>query len=134
LELPEHVTHRLQRDYHCAATIPEKTPHGRDLPVDMIYVTPKGPHQQTIYGYLEAPTELKNVLSEIHVFYVTRLQTERVGEAGGRGPYQKIDNEFMKKKSYKDSSVMHPLPRVGELGYDLDDDPRGIYFKQAAYG
>ena len=29
---------------------------------------------------------------------------------------------------------MHPLPRVGELGYDLDDDPRGVYFKQAAYG
>jgi aspartate carbamoyltransferase catalytic subunit len=134
LELPEHVTRRLQRDYHCAAAVPEKIPTARDLPVDMIYVTPKGPHQQTIYGYLEAPAELKNVLSEIHVFYVTRLQTERVGDGGGRGPYQKIDNEFMKKKSYKDSRVMHPLPRVGELGYDLDDDPRGIYFKQAAYG
>ena len=30
--------------------------------------------------------------------------------------------------------MLHPLPRVNELGYDLDNDPRGIYFKQAAYG
>jgi hypothetical protein len=29
---------------------------------------------------------------------------------------------------------MHPLPRVSELGYDLDDDRRAVYFKQAAYG
>ncbi len=134
LELPEHVTRRLQRDYDCVAAMPEKPSPGRDLPVDMIYVTPKGPHQQTIYGFLDAPAELKNVLSDIHVFYVTRLQTERGTDASGRGAYQKIDNEFMKKKSYKDSRVMHPLPRVGELGYDLDDDPRGVYFKQAAYG
>jgi aspartate carbamoyltransferase catalytic subunit len=134
LELPDHVTHRLRRDYHCTATMPEATSGGRDLPVDMIYVTPKGPHQQTIYGYVEAPPELKNVLSDIHVFYVTRLQTERLSEGGAREAYQKIDNEFLKKKSYKDSRVMHPLPRVGELGYDLDKDPRGVYFKQAAYG
>jgi hypothetical protein len=134
LELPEHVTHRLQRDYKYAPTIAERRPHGQEPPVDLIYVTPKGPHQQTIYGYLEAPPELRNVLSEIHVFYVTRLQSERMGDAAGAEAYQKIDKEFLKKKSYKDSRVMHPLPRVGELGYDLDDDSRGIYFKQAAYG
>jgi hypothetical protein len=29
---------------------------------------------------------------------------------------------------------MHPLPRVEELGYDLDNDERAVYFKQAAYG
>jgi hypothetical protein len=29
---------------------------------------------------------------------------------------------------------MHPLPRVDELAYDLDTDPRSQYFKQAAYG
>jgi hypothetical protein len=30
--------------------------------------------------------------------------------------------------------VLHPLPRVSELGYELDRDPRGVYFKQAGYG
>jgi len=30
--------------------------------------------------------------------------------------------------------VMHPLPRVDELAYDMDADPRSMYFKQAARG
>jgi aspartate carbamoyltransferase catalytic subunit len=30
--------------------------------------------------------------------------------------------------------VMHPLPRVGEIAYDVDDDPRAYYFKQAKFG
>ncbi len=29
---------------------------------------------------------------------------------------------------------MHPLPRVDELSYDIDEDKRSMYFKQAAYG
>jgi hypothetical protein len=29
---------------------------------------------------------------------------------------------------------MHPLPRVDELGYDIDKDSRAVYFKQASYG
>jgi aspartate carbamoyltransferase catalytic subunit len=134
LEMPEHVDRRLRRDFQCVPVATEPRVEGRDMPADMIYVTPKGPHQQTIYGYVEAPAELKSVLSEVHVFYVTRLQTERVAGNAGKDTYQKVDNEFLKKKSYKDSRVMHPLPRVGELGYDLDSDPRGVYFKQAAYG
>ena len=27
---------------------------------------------------------------------------------------------------------MHPLPRVNELAYELDDDPRAAYFEQSA--
>ena len=27
---------------------------------------------------------------------------------------------------------MHPLPRVNELSYELDDDPRAAYFEQSA--
>jgi aspartate carbamoyltransferase catalytic subunit len=33
-----------------------------------------------------------------------------------------------------DMIVMHPLPRVGEIAYDVDDDPRAYYFRQARYG
>ena len=29
---------------------------------------------------------------------------------------------------------MHPLPRVDELAYEMDTDPRSMYFKQAARG
>jgi len=49
-------------------------------------------------------------------------------------PIRVVDRDFLKQKQYKKTHVMHPLPRVDELSYDLDLDPRGAYFKQAAYG
>jgi len=30
--------------------------------------------------------------------------------------------------------VMHPLPRVNEISYEVDNDPRAYYFKQAKFG
>lgn len=30
--------------------------------------------------------------------------------------------------------VMHPLPRVGEIAYEVDQDPRAAYFPQMRYG
>jgi aspartate carbamoyltransferase catalytic subunit len=30
--------------------------------------------------------------------------------------------------------IMHPLPRVGEISYALDDDPRAAYFRQMENG
>jgi len=30
--------------------------------------------------------------------------------------------------------VMHPLPRVDEISYDVDDTPHAKYFKQVWYG
>ncbi len=44
-----------------------------------------------------------------------------------------IDPEIM-KVAKKDMIVMHPLPRVGEISTDFDDDPRAAYFRQMEYG
>ena len=30
--------------------------------------------------------------------------------------------------------LMHPLPRVGEISMDVDQDPRAAYFRQMEYG
>ena len=30
--------------------------------------------------------------------------------------------------------LMHPLPRVGEIPTELDNDPRSAYFRQVKYG
>jgi aspartate carbamoyltransferase catalytic subunit len=30
--------------------------------------------------------------------------------------------------------VLHPLPRVNEISYEVDNDPRACYFQQAKYG
>jgi len=37
---------------------------------------------------------------------------------------------MMKKKAI----VMHPLPRVGEILYEVDEDPRAKYFEQMRSG
>jgi aspartate carbamoyltransferase catalytic subunit len=82
-----------------------------------------------------APAEEARRALKFDVCYVTRLQGERLAPGQKSNPdYPVIDSKFLRGRRYRDTRVLHPLPRVNELSYDLDDDPRGIYFKQAAYG
>ena len=37
-------------------------------------------------------------------------------------------------RAKKRMALMHPLPRVGEIHYDVDDDPRAAYFRQMENG
>lgn len=80
--------------------------------------------------------ELDPVLAETDVLYVTRVQKERFADLNEyeavKGAYV-ISPETMNKA--KDRMVlMHPLPRVGEISYDVDKDPRAAYFRQVQYG
>ncbi len=79
---------------------------------------------------------LEQVLPETDVLYVTRVQKERFEDQtvyeSVRGAFV-IDPEIM-KSAKKDMIVMHPLPRVGEISVDFDDDPRAAYFRQMEYG
>ena len=79
---------------------------------------------------------LEGVLPETDVLYVTRVQKERFKDPAD---YEKVagsfvvDTEIM--KAAKDEMiVMHPLPRVGEISTDFDNDPRAAYFRQMEYG
>lgn len=79
--------------------------------------------------------ELERVIGELDVLYVTRLQTERMDEAF------RAKLRAMKPLSRSQLSgakpnllIMHPLPRVDELGYDVDAHPGGWYFEQLANG
>ncbi|MDO9128622.1 MAG: aspartate carbamoyltransferase [Anaerolineales bacterium] len=79
---------------------------------------------------------LAKVLPETDVLYVTRVQKERFADPADyekvKGAYV-IDPEIM-KAAKKEMIVMHPLPRVGEISVDFDDDPRAAYFRQMEYG
>jgi len=44
-----------------------------------------------------------------------------------------IDPKVMKAAKER-MIVMHPLPRVGEINPDFDEDPRAAYFRQMEYG
>ncbi|MBI2208983.1 MAG: aspartate carbamoyltransferase [Deltaproteobacteria bacterium] len=141
MELPQYVIEKLEREYHYnLAPVASDDLHAVVQETDAIYLTPTQPHQLALFTSVdaEAQSRLSKMVSGIKVdaFYVTRKQKERMkpeGEAGNGG-YPRIGEEFLKEKRFKDTVVMHPLPRVDELSQELDRDRRGIYFKQAAYG
>ena len=77
-----------------------------------------------------------DVIAETDVLYVTRVQKERFESEAAyesvKGTYV-ISKETLKQAKDK-MIVMHPLPRVGEISMDVDDDPRAAYFRQMEYG
>ena len=71
----------------------------------------------------------------LDAFYVTRLQRERMdNKEGDGGRYGHFDARALKTSRTQEAVVMHPLPRTDELAYELDSDPRAVYFEQAAAG
>lgn len=85
---------------------------------------------------IEEFSSLDQVISELDVLYVTRLQKERFADLAEyekvRGSYR-VDIKSL-EKSKPHLIVMHPLPRVEELTYDLDKTSKQAYFRQAKYG
>jgi carbamoyl-phosphate synthase/aspartate carbamoyltransferase/dihydroorotase/carbamoyl-phosphate synthase/aspartate carbamoyltransferase len=53
--------------------------------------------------------------------------------------YEELKNSFeittdLMEHARKEMIVMHPLPRVGEIHYNVDKDPRAAYFRQVHNG
>jgi aspartate carbamoyltransferase catalytic subunit len=44
-----------------------------------------------------------------------------------------VDEELMTRAKER-MIVMHPLPRVNEISYAIDNDPRAAYFRQMRNG
>jgi len=128
--LPAHVAARLEEDFG-ARPVPRAKYVRENAAVDALYVTPDKPHQLSLSVGVEPEVDVK-IRKEIDVVYVTRFQKERWAEASA--DYPKIDAKFLKQRKYSETSVLHPLPRVGELDVSLDGDRRAVYFRQAAYG
>ncbi|MEW8995412.1 aspartate carbamoyltransferase [Clostridium sp.] len=79
---------------------------------------------------------MEEAMKEIDILYMTRVQRERFFN---EEDYIKLkdtyilDNEKM-NLAKEDMIVLHPLPRVNEIAYEVDSDNRAVYFKQAKYG
>jgi len=79
---------------------------------------------------------LDEVIGDLDVLYMTRVQKERFFN---EDDYVRLKDVYIlnadkMRLARPDMIVMHPLPRVGEISYDVDDDPRAYYFKQAKFG
>ena len=138
LEVPEHVIKKLTTEYGGELESYESLdPAIKNvlLPLDAVYLTPSSPHQLAMMPAVNIQVELK---TGVDALYVTRPQKERFTSAEEgkelRKKYPIVDKKLLKSKEFRKTLVMHPLPRVDELAYELDADPRSKYFKQAARG
>jgi len=138
LEVPEHVLRKLVTDYNGnlkrSEDLIQETKKGV-FPLNAIYITPGSPHQLAMMPDVNIQIETE---ANVDALYITRLQKERYSvnleeqQAGNNYPI--VDKKLLKGKKFKQTLVMHPLPRVDELAYEVDADPRSMYFKQAAFG
>jgi aspartate carbamoyltransferase catalytic subunit len=80
--------------------------------------------------------ELDAVLPTTDVLYVTRVQKERFEDPA---IYESVKDAYSitpatLRQAKQEMVLMHPLPRVGEISMEVDDDPRAAYFRQMEYG
>jgi aspartate carbamoyltransferase catalytic subunit len=138
MNVPDYVLERLaaERNYSFSTvTMDELKSLAGGL--DALYLTPSGPHQMALFTGDEAlrTVPVSEPPAALDAFYVTRLQKERMsGKEAGAGEYVRFDARALRTSRTQEAVVMHPLPRTSELAYELDADPRAVYFEQAAAG
>jgi aspartate carbamoyltransferase catalytic subunit len=143
-QMPEHVIHKLRTEYGGQLTkldardlptlIPAMGKTGEEAKLDAIYITPDRSHQLALIPALNASIDLSE---GVDALYMTRLQKERLetnGETQKAKAYPVIDKHLLEGREFRNTLVMHPLPRVDELAYDMDEDPRSMYFEQVSQG
>ncbi len=79
---------------------------------------------------------LEDVIGSLDILYMTRVQKERFfnEEDYIRLKDSYILDEVKMQRAKEDMIILHPLPRVNEISYEVDGDPRACYFEQAKYG
>lgn len=77
-----------------------------------------------------------DVIKDADIIYMTRVQKERFSDLM---EYERVKNIYILKrdmlgKAKDNMRILHPLPRVNEIAYDVDDDPHAYYIQQAGNG
>jgi aspartate carbamoyltransferase catalytic subunit len=91
--------------------------------------------QKNNIEFIEAET-MEEVMDELDILYMTRVQRERFFN---EEDYIRLKDSYILdsdklKKAKENMIVLHPLPRVNEIAYEVDEDSRACYFAQAKYG
>jgi len=85
---------------------------------------------------VQITADLEAAIGDLDVLYMTRVQKERFENPADyeavRGVYV-LDSGTL-RGAKEDLIILHPLPRVDEISYEVDTDHRAAYFGQAAYG
>lgn len=86
--------------------------------------------------YVEHTEFNEDVISEADILYMTRVQKERFSDLM---EYEKVKNVYILKSDMLNNArenmkILHPLPRVNEISYDVDENPHAYYIQQAQNG
>ena len=78
----------------------------------------------------------EKVIADADIIYMTRVQKERFSDLM---EYERVKDVYILKNdmlgNVKDNMrILHPLPRVNEIAYDVDDNPHAYYIQQAQNG
>lgn len=102
----------------------------------------KMPEEYKIYcrehgiRYVEHTDFTEETIAEADILYMTRVQRERFTDLM---EYERVKNVYilrgkMLEHTRPNLRILHPLPRVNEIAYDVDESPKAYYFQQAQNG
>ena len=86
--------------------------------------------------YVEHADFTADTIAGADILYMTRVQKERFTDLM---EYERVKNVYilhnkMLRKSKPNLRILHPLPRVNEIAYDVDNNEKAYYFQQARNG
>ena len=86
--------------------------------------------------YVEHTDFTEDTIVDADILYMTRVQRERFTDLM---EYERVKNVYILKadmlgKTRPNMKILHPLPRVNEIAYDVDECPQAYYFQQAQNG
>lgn len=86
--------------------------------------------------YVEHTDFNDEVIADADILYMTRVQKERFSDLM---EYERVKNVYILKndmlsKAKPNMKILHPLPRVNEIDYDVDTNPHAYYIQQARNG
>ena len=86
--------------------------------------------------YTETADFSPEIINRSDILYMTRVQRERFTDIM---EYERVKDLYNLHNAMLDDSkpnlrILHPLPRVNEIDYDVDSNPKAYYFEQARNG
>lgn len=86
--------------------------------------------------YAEHTVFSEDIIRESDIIYMTRVQKERFTDLE---EYERVKNVYILHRKMLEGSrdnlrILHPLPRVNEIAYDVDDSPKAYFIQQARNG
>ena len=86
--------------------------------------------------YVEHTEFNEDIIADADILYMTRVQKERFSDLM---EYERVKNVYILKrqmlaKAKPNMKIMHPLPRVNEIAYGVDESQHAYYIQQAGNG